>query len=202
MSKDRTPEEAAALLELMVAAVTETVRTESIVQMLETEADIRERVFQDGKKVDGSPIGQYSTTPGYLSLSGARARYGSQLPLSGKTGRGKAKGGGYTGPTFASGKVRKSRYYEGGYSEFRRDVNRQSERIDLSLTGDMETSITTGKTEKGAAIGFSDPEKAELARNHEKRFGGAIFAASGEESDRLIEAITEAAKRAVRNLFT
>ena len=145
------------------------------------EADFKKRVFTDGKKTDGSDIGVYDTVPTYVSIDGAKKKYGSQLKSSalkpiGKTGQSK----------FKNGKPHKSQYFGDGYAGFRAQVGRQNSKIDLNLTGNLQDSIATGVTQKGLQLGFINSEGAELASYHDQRFG-EIFTASEQEQDKVIE---------------
>jgi hypothetical protein len=149
------------------------------------EADFKTRVFTNGKKTDGSDIGSYSTDPTYVSIDGAKKKYGSQLKSSalqpiGKTGSRK----------FKNGNPHKSEYFGDGYSGFRAKVGRQNQKIDLNLTGNLQDSIATGLTQTGLQLGFINGAAAELADHHDTRFG-EIFTTSDEEQDAVIEVMSE-----------
>lgn len=89
-----------------------------------TTAQMGERIFDEGKKEDGSEIGQYSTKPTYISLAVAPKPKGRP---TGKTGKSK----------FKNGEDHKSKYFPSGYKGYRENIGRQTAHVDLSLTGEL-----------------------------------------------------------------
>lgn len=89
------------------------------------------RIFTDGLKTDGSQIGQYSTTPAYFTASQARQK-SAVTPPTGKTGK----------DTFAStGQKHKSKFFDGGYKEFRAEQGLNSDYINLDYHGDLKSDF-------------------------------------------------------------
>lgn len=208
MAEDLTPQQAASLAELIGTAAVAGATAELLPATLNVEANIRRRTFNEGQRANGQPIGSYSTKPFYLSIAGAKGKYGTQLPTSSLTARGKPGKGKKKGATakklFDEVVPLTSKYYGGGYAEFREDMNRQSGYVDLMLSGALAESLKTGLVKNESTIAFSTAEQAEKARGNEKRFTGeegTIFAANTKDTDELLQALTEAATRAVDKLF-
>jgi hypothetical protein len=161
------------------------------------EGELKVRVFRRGLDKNGRKIGKYSTRPFYLSLRGARKKYGSQIPLGGKKGRGKNS----KRSTFKNGKERRSRFYGGGYKEFRGDVGRQTGAVDLNLSGDLRSSLTSGKRKGGGVLGFTNQEAKDKASANEKRFNSAIFEVTETESRNVDRTVRAAVNRAVLEIL-
>lgn len=163
--------------------------TEAIIRSLEAQqkvvilgmnnlrADMFERIFDQGIASDGSKIGSYSTTPIYVSKKSST----SQVRSSSLSPKGKNS----NDPKFANGKDRKSQYFAGGYKEYRGTVGRQTEKVDLRLTGSLQLSIQLGQIENGQTLAFNNEDQLSKAAGNEKRFGKVIFDPSKEEVDRL-----------------
>lgn len=105
------------------------------------------RIFEDGKKTDGSDIGQYDTSrPLYVNPDASPRAGGNKAkgieglkPTLGKTGR----------ATFVSG-IRKGQphktTYVDNYKEFRNRIGRRIDKVDLTLSGDLQSDFrNTGK---------------------------------------------------------
>lgn len=85
------------------------------------------RIFEDGKKSDGSLIGQYSTTPMYANPDFQPSKSGI-TPPTGKTGK----------SVFAStGLPHKTTYLAGGYKELRQRLGRKVDHVNLRYTNDL-----------------------------------------------------------------
>ena len=192
-----TPQEAARLLRLIPGAIQQAVETEQQLAIMDMEADIKGRVFRDGLDANGREIGQYSTDPIYVSVAGAKKRYGSQLPTSKLRGRGKGK----RGNKFKNGNPRKSQYFEKGYAGFREYMGRDISKVNLDLTGNLMNSISSGTNGNVSVIEFQNSESSELAGHLEKNFGKTIFEANRTEVEKLTERLEDAVNRTIRDLF-
>lgn len=151
--------------------------------MFDLEADMKDRIFLEGKDSDGSAIGNYSTKPIYVPVAGTSQVRSSSLKPRGKW----AKKGQRNQGTFKNGKERKSMYLPGGYSEYRKVVGRQNKTVDLNLTGSLLKDIRIDPSEGVSKLVFTTDKKAEIAAGNEKRFGKTIFAPTSEEVDKLVE---------------
>lgn len=167
-----------------------------VVPMLELNANLRKRIFVDGKAENGK-IGSYSTKPSYVSVEGQKNRTGSQVSNKGLKARGK-----YGDTKFKNGKQRKSAYFETGYAGLRKALGRQNRFVDLNLTGNLEKSIVVGTRAKGVSLGFKDSESAKLAGYHEEKFGKDIFNVTESEEKEVIKAIDEMVDDIFENLIS
>ena len=147
--------------------------------MFDLQADLLTRVFTDGVDSNGTAIGNYSTRPMYYSLKNktSQVRY-SSLKASGKFSK-KSE--------FKNGNPRKSQYFAGGYSEFRKTVGRQNSKVDLRLTGSLQLAIQVGVSQDAVTLGFNNEDQFKKAEGNEKRFNKVIFSASEAELDTLEE---------------
>jgi len=144
------------------------------------------RIFTEGRKTDGGGIGRYSTTPTYVSIAGSRAKYGSQVRTSALSPRGKNS----TDSTFKNGRSRKSQYFEDGYAGFRAQVGRQTERVDLNLTGNLRDSVEIGTRNNGLGIEIRDGENARLSQQLESKYGN-VFEPSDKEVEEVLNEVEE-----------
>lgn len=149
----------------------------AIVAVTASLAEFQHRVFTLGLDANGSPIGNYSNRPMYASKEAYRGLPNRFTP-QGKNASG----------DFKNGNKRNSKYYKDGYAEFRSDVNRQNEKVDLNLTSTSSRSIKLGFDGDGAVFGFTDKERMDILIGNEERFGTEIFKATQKERDTASEA--------------
>lgn len=188
-TKSYTPRQASRLLRTLPERIAGAVAKELPVAMIEAEAALKQRVFRDGQTESGANIGRYSTTPMYASTNQSRAPY-TKL-------RGKGRGKGSNKRTFKNGKVRRSRYFAGGYAELRSFLGRQNAKVDLFMTGSLRRSITTGTNKDRATMRFGDGESTIIGRGHEERYGRSIFAVNRRERANVYTRLEQAAQREV-----
>lgn len=201
-----TPEQATRLIEQIPAAVKQAIESELPIAMMDLEADLKESRFGRGETAAGGRIGSYSTKPMYVSVAGAQARYGSQIPTSKLRPRGKpAKGRkrGHTARTlFGQVVPLQSMYFPDGYKGFRDLMGRPTDTMDLKLTGNMMKSIQTGTEKNVSTIAFMDDTAAKIARGHEEKRGVEIFTANAEEVQRVVDQLSAAANEVMDNLLS
>lgn len=102
------------------------------------------RIFTDGIKTDGSPIGHYDTThpfyvnpntsAGAVSKSKKLNRQGLK-PTTGKTGE----------HVFQNGKVHKTTYVN-NYKDYRNRIGKRTDRVNLVLSGDLQLDFNNSQT--------------------------------------------------------
>lgn len=141
---------------------------------LDAVALISDRVQQRGMRTDGELIGggKYSTKKlkSFSTKSGGKAFDFDSVANKKQQ------------------KNRKSNDFDGGYKEFREEAGRQTDFIDLTLTGDMMGDFTVcpeGKT--GYVIGFRGQFSSDKADWNEAKFG-TIFQLSESES-KIIQSV-------------
>lgn len=138
-----------------------------------TTAQMGERIFDEGRKMDESPIINhkagvgatqfYSEKPTYISKSATPSpkgamtgkpsgktrtkksfKFNSEMSASGTIVKEQVLVGGKS--KFANGKPHKSKYFMKGYKEYRENVGRQTAFIDLSMTGELRMDFGNDKT--------------------------------------------------------
>lgn len=135
---------------------------------------MKTRIHEKGIATDGSKIGDYSRKPMYVS---ANANVGKSFgrPI-GKTGKSKFVSGAKKGTDH------KSRYFPGGYYEYKTAIGRnQIGTVNLSLSGQLNNQLSIQTTGKGYGIGWADAEKFKIAKAMEKKYGKPIWLLSSEE---------------------
>ena len=123
--------------------------------------EMRERIFVDGIAEDGGKIGQYSTKPASFGINSGPKKI---TPSK--------KGG-------------KTRFFEDGYKGYRAAQNRQSQFVDLRLTGTLRESFIVERKGKEWVAGFINPQQAMIATANEDRFGKTVFAHTVAELNKI-----------------
>lgn len=124
-------------------------------------AEMSVRIHSEGKNANDSDIGQYSTKPIYVSAKSNPGRsFGRPV---GKTGKSKFQ---------STGLDHTSRYFEGGYNEFKTAIGRnQLGKVNLSLSGQLSNQFSVIPTSEGYGVGWADTEKRERADHLENKYG-------------------------------
>lgn len=141
---------------------------------------VRSRIHQDGLASDGNKIGDYSTSPIYISASANPGR--SFAPNTGKTGRDR----------FADGRPHKSKYFSGGYSQFKTEIGRNElGSVNLSLSGQLDNQLQLIETNSGYGYGWQDTEKLERAEALESKYSKEIWMLTDSEIDQYADIIVD-----------
>lgn len=151
---------------------------------------IADRIFNQGKKTDESPIGQYDTTmemyinPDYSPRSGANKAKGIQglKPTTGKTGK----------HIFASTGEPHKTTWVANYKDFRNRIGRRIDTVNLNLSNDLESDF---KTRNPVRVNSNEyemrlkrPLNVKKVEGNEKRFG-RTFAVSQKEKKHFIDTL-------------
>lgn len=120
------------------------------------------RIHLEGKNINGGLIGQYSTTPLYISSSASPKKFGAP---TGKTGKSK----------FRSGKAHTSKYFAEGYAGFRNAVGRDASKVNLTLTSKLQNEFIAQRLGKGYVLGFTSSYGSDLRRAFETKYGARIW---------------------------
>ena len=156
-------------------------------------ADTIVRIFQRGEATDGSAIGSYSKEPIYVSVKKNSQVRSSSLKPSGKYSK---------EPKFKNGKEGKSQYFSDGYSGYRAQVGRESEKVNLNLTGQTQQELGSPTVRNGLpSIEFVNDKTVEIAAGNEEHFGKTIFAVPEQEIDTFVENVFAAQEQAFFKSF-
>lgn len=138
-------------------------------------ASNQKRIITDGLNVEEVPIGRYSTKPIYINPKVSPVRF---APAGKKTNR-KNK----ANP--------KTRYFAGGYKEFRGFIGRPNDKVNVDLSHKLKTDYKIYHVGPGHyQIGFNSEYGRDVSAANEKRFNCKIWGIS--VSDRgLIERIVK-----------
>lgn len=146
-------------------------------------ADMIIRVTDEGLAADGTKIGDYSTSPMYVS---GKAIPPPKSPFTGKEGNSKKK----------NGDPYKSKYYASGYSGYKTDIGRNAlGSVNFSLKGTMIADFSLNndiqnapiETSKGWGLGFRQKLNAEILKGNEAKYKKAILSNITKEEEAHLE---------------
>ena len=149
--------------------------------------EVRRRIHVDGLKTDGTDIGKYNDTdPIYVNPKDSPRSFKPEGKPR-KTGvfkSGKKKGQ----DRFEGNKKNKTKYFE-SYKSFRDYVGVQTNKVNLSLSAEMENDFKAVaddpiKTNTGYGLGFTNPINALKAEGQEERYG-EIYSLTENEKDQV-----------------
>lgn len=133
-------------------------------------AMVTKRIHEEGIATDGSKIGNYSTKPIYVNPDNAA---GKRFQPAGKNSK---------EPKFKNGQPRKTRYFAGGYNDFKTTIGRNTlGSVNLSLSNDMNTKTSVIATEKGYGIGWNEDTYVKRAEYLETKYQKRIWSLTTEE---------------------
>ncbi len=147
------------------------------------------RIHNDGRAVDGSPIGQYnSNKPLYVNPNRSPRKF---KPV-GRNGR----------TVFASGKKagqsHKTRFFA-NYSAFRQAVGRPSNNVNLQLTGTLLKSWQAEKQGTDWILGFNSKYGKDISEGQETKWNKLIWGVSKADERMIDEVTTEHINRSLNN---
>jgi hypothetical protein len=124
------------------------------------------RIHNEGKNVNDSSIGKYSTKSIYVNPANSPRRFATAGKNSNKS-------------KFKNGKQRKTKYFKDGYKGFRAEIGRETGYVNLQLTGSLKADFNIQKSNNGYSIGFS--KKAKIADGLESHFNTTIWGLSNRD---------------------
>lgn len=151
-------------------------------------ANIKNRIIDEGKKSDGSKIGNYSTKPAYFEKEQFIQK--SKFKPKGKTGETK----------FKSGAFHKSMYLEQGYKELRNIQGRPTDKINEFYTGSTMNSYQLQAIQNAVLLGLTNEKSAKIRQGQEGRFG-KIFYATKEEIENYNKEVSKYSEDLVLKIF-
>lgn len=124
---------------------------------------VLQRIFNEGLKTDGTPIGRYDDTRKQTFLTeNAKSRLNKKQKTK-------------------LSKLEKSDDFKGiTYKELRELKGLQTDYVDLQFNGDLFNSIDVGNFDGRPAIGITTEKQAKIAGYHDDKYG-LIFTASDDE---------------------
>jgi hypothetical protein len=147
--------------------------------LIETSALHKKRIFDEGKRTDGTDIGEYSTKEGYYSKD--RFIRKAAFKAHGKPN--------------AEGKKRtqnKTMYLAGGYSELRSIQGRKVNRKNLKYSGSLEGNLTVLKDGNDVLYGTTDQTESVKFNALQEQYEAFEFNTT--EQEYLNNEITKAAQ--------
>lgn len=138
---------------------------------------IKNRIHEEGKAADGSDIGRYDTTnPLYVNPKNSPKSF----PVEGKTGKTKFETG------IKKGQAHKTRYFN-SYSDFRQTIGRRTDKVDLSLSGQLNSQFVVIATENGYGLGWNNQEMPDRARGLESKYAKKIWGLTEGEKELAVK---------------
>lgn len=137
-----------------------------------------DRIHTNGIASDGSDIGQYSTTPMYINPKNSPSTF---QPV-GKTGR----------DTFIkSGKPHLTRYFDQGYRAYREEIGLPSDKVVLTLRGDLRDGLSIIPTAGGYGLGWTDEALYDLSQTLEAKYAKPIWSATEDEKTAIVKGMQD-----------
>lgn len=154
-------------------------------------SDMVERIFVRGADSFNRPIGTYSTKPTYINPVESPVSFAPR----GKEGN----------TRFNNGKQHKTKYFERGYKQFRRQIGRQSSFTNLRLTNDLQSDVSNNVVSKSSGTVAQNPRPRMVNVNEyvidlrdanlkkvkglERKYGTKIFRHTKQEKKRILDTI-------------
>ena len=166
------------------------------------------RVHNSGQAVNGSSIGHYSTKPIYVNPKNSPVKftpkgkgitktrnkkvfhYYSETSEEGYTTKEKQSYQSNTGRTFKNGKPRHSRYFPGGYKQFRGSIGSTEAPVNLQLSGRLKEDFGFVHEGENWALGFFSSYGEKLHHGLEEKYNKQIWGVTSED-EAIIDEITE-----------
>lgn len=151
---------------------------------IETHRVMANRIFVEGEASNESLIGNYNTTkPIYVNPKNSPKKF----PTGGKTGKGE------------KGKRHKTAFFY-SYRDFKAAIGQPTDKVRLSLFGDMQNDFVTGlkrQSDHTWISRFKRPNNTKKAAGMERHFGKKIFALSPSERKLFIQVINRETQRII-----
>jgi hypothetical protein len=133
-------------------------------------AEMKVRIFEEGKDERNGVIGSYSTKPIYVNPNNSPKKF----TTVGKTGKSK----------FSDGTPHKTRFFAQGYNGFKSEIGRNKiGTVNLSLSRDFQNKMTIIGTSNGWGIGWLEDEKYKRALHFQQKYRKQIFSQTKEEKE-------------------
>jgi hypothetical protein len=161
------------LAELLQLATVRAYQEVIVPEANELLAETKNRIAIDGKKADGSKIGNYSTKGAYYSRE-QFVKKGKFKPV-GKTGK----------------QTKSTMYLPSGYKQLRDIQGRSTDKVNENYSGQTLLDYDLEPRDKSIVLGFVSERSSKIRKGQDKRFGGDIWHSSKEELDNYQKNVTE-----------
>lgn len=149
------------------------------------------RIHNEGKAVNLSKIGSYSTTPTLIGAKSFRTKGGASKVLGSKPKRKRVK----WVKIRSGGKTVNLAVLEGGYKKIRQLDGDQVAFVNLQRTGDLKRSLKVGVISGGFGVGFDNATDSKKADAMEERFGKTIWGISPEDKKAIERIVSKEIKK-------
>lgn len=175
-------------------------------------ADIRKRVFTEGKNSDNANTGQYSVKPlyankkmfakpGAFSPRGKKGEVGDKLVPTFQLKRGNIKPTNRVIKNFSvvksNNKPRTTMYLPQGYKELRDIQGFRTDVVDLTYRGELKKDFAIAKDGQAYLIGFKTKPQSDKRFALERQFG-PVFYATTQERTKYLQAVSFSLTRLTR----
>lgn len=92
-------------------------------------------------------------------------------------------------------------YADGSYKNLRARLGKRTSFKDLYFDGDLFRSISVGRAGHKNALGFTDPDEAQIADYQEEQTGKTVFTLSEEEKSIMQDVLKEEVNRIIKECF-
>lgn len=138
-----------------------------------------ERIHEEGKAVNGSNIGRYDTTRElYINPKKAVRNIGQPKGKNGQT-------------KFKNGKPHKT-VYNRNYKDYRNKAGRRIDKVDLNLTGKLQSEFNFVAVKNKADLGFTTEYGGTISEALEDKYNKKIWGVSKEDERQIKNIVVEA----------
>lgn len=178
---------------------------------------VKTRIHEQGKAADGSDIGQYNATnPLYVNPDNSPVKFQPAGKKEAVYSIGAHKQSGKAIRTTLTGNVstkkevktsikgnnheRKTKYFA-SYKDFRSEIHRPVDKVNLSLTGQQNNQFVVIATEDGYGLGWNNSEMPKRARGQEVKYGKPIYALTEDEQKKVTEVANAETHNVINKTF-
>jgi hypothetical protein len=158
--------------------------------MQEVYASNLRRINNQGKDIDGVQIGTYSVKPAYYNPSMSPVKFSGQGKIKDREYKVTSGRGLWLKKTPVRKGKHVTRYFPGGYREFKGFIGQQNSFVTTQLTGQLMSSLRIEHTGNEWALGFVGDYGERVRKGLEKKYKKQIWGVT-KEDDKMITRITE-----------
>ncbi len=162
------------------------------IAVADTHAKMTARIFEDGKKSDGSDIGKYAGGPMYVNPLLSPKKF----PVKGKPN----KKGVSKNKFESTGQPHRTGYFE-NYKAYREKIGRPTDKVNLVLSGTLHSDFGNGiikKDDSHYIVSAKNERNKKIINGAEEKYGD-IFTLSSEEVFNFLDVFNFEFERALKN---